>query len=167
MSVFVRHDTATGDIANEGYFDSLDQRIDDAFAAHEATLAGMQSTLDGLDDGAGNGSVPDLQKAVNRLSASPSTITDAYTLQTQDVGTLVSTLINGNAKTFTVPNSITVAGELIFIDNNGTGTLTFALGSGTTAIRSRGGILTSTQQWARMVLRKESSGVYKLSGEIG
>lgn len=153
-------------------FNDLEQRIksaDNATAAAIAAISGAGGLIPTLDV-----RLAQLEADMPRVKPSAnSPAANTYTLQTTDIGTEVQTLVNATAKVWTLNNITAVAGSIIVIGNNGSGTLTIAIPAGLT-LRSKigtvvgpGSLLISTVAFTEQRLRKESAGFWKVSGELG
>jgi hypothetical protein len=180
LSVYVTHEWNTGDNFNEAAVDAWDARIDNAFAAHEVTLAGLQDSIDALANALGEtpeGRVSVLENLIQKVPTSPNasaiSSADDYTLDETDIGTEIITRVNNAAKTYTLNNITSTAGDCIFITNAGTGMLTIHVGSGVTlrspisTVAGPGDLDVTSTIWSLIRLRKVSAGIWQCNGDLG
>ena len=98
-------------------------------------------------------------------------ITDSGTTRTPaltDAGAYIL-CTTGSGMTVTLPQDSAVAfpvGTHIIFERNGTGTLTFAAGTGAT-VRSKGGTLTCADQYTTIAAVKQAANTWTIFGNIG
>ncbi len=164
MSDYVPVTHVNGETFNAGSANAWETRIDNAFTSHETTMSGLATTDTALDTRL------DALEAIATAIPQNTAVADTYTFVASDIGKVVESQVNANAKTWTIPAGLGALGSVLEVFNRGTGTITIAAASGVSIV-SPGSVVTLTQQFASARLRKRQttggSEVWVLSGNIG
>lgn len=135
---------------------SLDEQIRDTAGAAITAGTGISKTVNDAGD--------TITIALSGVVATSTKTTATYTFVAADAGTIVEGN-SASAQTFTVPNTVFVAGQSIIVRQYGAGQITIAAGVGTTA-RSRGAALKTAGQYAEAVITFRTASEFVVSGDI-